>query len=742
MTIVDGVSETRTNGEARLRRTAHQPTATITDGDAAAAAFTVSGLYAWEPAHGGLDDVPLAARVKRDELRLDVDGREPTTHASGTSFAGVTQHFHWIATLDARGPGRWGGAIWYTDGNLPFPYRTVDIEVAGADPMSRTATVTFAGDGAPLVRVFRWESASFHPVVFEFDATPDAKPVVAIRTHDHPNRPPGLPDETLSLEDVFRRAGFAVTKSGGDGVIPLSGAGANATWSDAEMHDAMQRFWSRFTDAPQWSLWVLWAAMHDEGRTLGGIMFDDIGPNHRQGTAIFTSSFAATPPAGDSAPDAWVRRMLFWTAAHEMGHAFNLAHAWDKSRSTRTGGNPWIPLVDEPESRSFMNYPFNVAGGVSAFYSDFAYRFSDTELLFLRHAPAQFVQMGNAEWFDNHAFEQPAIGGRRSEYRLELRVNRPIPDFEFMEPVVVELKLTNTSTEPKIIRGGLAGAGSIVAVIEPEGKPARQWLPYAHRCVDQTGQVLAPGESMYAPLPLYAGVNGWDLAEPGRYRLQVVIGIAGEQLASNPLVVRVAAPVSRDHETVASDYFTDDVGRTLVFGGTAVLAKATDTLRETVERLPDSRAAIHARAALALPMVKDYKTLTIPYGAPELTSAAEAEAEVTVRKADVDEALGLIGPQAASPEAAESLGNITFRLSTETMADALAGNGDVVDAADLQKSLLAVLSGRGVLPTVLSEVSAKTDQLEAAAAKPKRTARRTATSGTNRRSSTKRSADD
>ena len=68
-----------------------------------------------------------------------------------------------------------------------------------------------------------------------------------------------------------------------------------------------------------------------------------------------------------------------------------------------------MPLADEPEARSFMNYPYNVAGGQAAFFADFEFRFSDQELLFIRHAPERFVQMGNAAWFDHHGFEEAAV---------------------------------------------------------------------------------------------------------------------------------------------------------------------------------------------------------------------------------------------------------------------------------------------------------------------------------------------
>ena len=78
----------------------------------------------------------------------------------------------------------------------------------------------------------------------------------------------------------------------------VSGAGLDARWSDAEMHDAMLVFWSRFSATAQWAMWVFFAGLNEEdGKSLGGIMFDDIGAQHRQGTAIFNKSFIADPPA-------------------------------------------------------------------------------------------------------------------------------------------------------------------------------------------------------------------------------------------------------------------------------------------------------------------------------------------------------------------------------------------------------------------------------------------------------------
>ncbi|MBO1269470.1 hypothetical protein [Arthrobacter cavernae] len=692
---------------------------------------SLSGLYSWSFLHPpmpvpgagpNLDGthevsaepqaaVPVFPLFGREELRLDVDGPYPQMTASGTSYSRFTELHHWIASLVKTGNNRWGGPIWYRDGNTTaFPYTRVDIAVVrvGILGQPNKATVTFSGAGiTPLARTHTWKASTYRPVEFEFDATADANPVVSINTHDHPNRPVALPGESLSLDTVYRRAGFAVTNSGGNGQVPLSGAGANGVWSDAEMHDAMQTFWSRFTNAPRWSLWVLSAALHDQGTSLGGIMFDDIGPNHRQGTAIFTESFIQNAPPGDAAPNAWIRRMKFWTAAHEMGHAFNLAHSWQKSL-----GTPWLPLADEPEARSFMNYPFSVSGGQSAFFADFGFRFSDAELLFMRHAPARFVQMGNADWFDHHGFESPDSLERRPEFRLEVRANREKPVFEFLEPVTLELKLTNASAEPKIVRANILSPQAILAIIKRDGKPARQWQPYAQYCTEPAAQVLHSGEAVYESLPIYAGLNGWDVSEPGVYDISVAAEVDGEIVFSDPFRLRIAPPRSWDEEAVAGDFFTEDVGRTLAFTGTAVLETANDTLRETMERLPSSRAAIHAAAALAQPLVRDYKTLSIPDTETEMTSVAAANGSFKKRHAKVDEALSLVEATMTGQEAAETLGHIEFRRNVETFSEALDRAGAEDSAASMQTSLHDVLSDRGVLESVLNEVADKIEDYE------------------------------
>lgn len=642
---------------------------------------------------------------KREELRLDVDGRHPLMRASGTLYNGVSVRVHWIANLYKTGANTYAGYIWYKDGlTTALPHTHVTIQVTKSWFSSqRKATVSFTGGGAPVrIRTYRWKSASFHPVEFEYDHVQGTTPVTVVNTGAHPNKPSGLATENLSIETVFRRAGFGVTKTGADNEIPIAAAGLNATWSDMEMHDAMQIHWSKFAGYAQWSMWTLFAGLHDMGTSLGGIMFDDIGAQHRQGTAIFNDSFIKNAPSGDPNPAAFANRMKFWTACHEIGHAFNLAHSWQKALVSG-GKGPWIPTPNEPEARSFMNYPYNVSGGQSAFFSDFEYRFSDRELLFLRHAPSKFVQMGNAAWFDDHGFEEANVSPN-SAYRLELRVHRDLGYFEFMEPVSIEAKLTNVSDKPLIVDAGLLEhTHDLTVVVKRRGQPAQAWRPYAHHCHEDETRVLEPGDSLYAQHFVAVGPNGWAIDEPGVYTVQAALSIDDEDVVSNPLEIRVAPSRSYDEEFVAQEFFSDEVGRTLAFNGTRFFEDANDTLREVVDTMPDRRVATHARLALGTPLTRPYKLLVAEE--PD-APADEVDKRFKILKAEPDEARETLTKALVedAAEAADTLGHIEYRNQAEALGSFLAEEGAKSDAASVFETAAKTLDARDVLDRVVEDL--------------------------------------
>lgn len=654
-----------------------------------------SGTYSWP--------WPLP----KEELRLDVDGRYPQMVASGTVRAGVASRISWIANLTASGPNRWTGTIWFKDGPVvTFPYTNVAIKVDRSFlPGLQKAKVTFSG-GGHRVRNYRYTSRYFHDVDFEFDFAEGVTPLTQINTGDHPNRPATLPVENLKIQNVFERAGLKVETSTG-GSVPLLGAGVNALWSNNEMHDAMQTYWSHFDAKAQWAFWTFFAAGHEFGTGLGGIMFDDIGPQQRQGTSLFVNSFISVPPPGDPNPAAWVRRMIFWTACHEMGHTFNLAHSWQKSL-VFGGHGPWIPLVDEPEARSFMNYPYFVTGGTTAFFGDFEFRFSDQELLFMRHAPERFVEQGDALWFDHHGFQEANVSPEPA-LKLELRMNREKPELEFLEPAVLELKLTNISTEPQIVPENILSIqDAMTVIVKKKGSPARQFMPFARYCFQKKNKVLGPGEKIYESLFPAADRNGWQIAEPGYYQIQVALHLANEDLVSNAVSLRVAPPRGYDEEYLAQDFFSNDVGRILTFDGTRYLNKGNDTLREVADRLSDRKVAIHARVPLGKAMASEYKLLDVDQ-AKNVDSAGEAGAKIKKAPAYIQEAQEDLNAALVTDAnaAAETLGHVDYRYYAEQFSDTLADQGNSGDAAAVQDTLIQTLSARKVLDSVLQEIKAK-----------------------------------
>lgn len=676
----------------------------------------VSGRYEWRLPHGAAPTPhgpsPLRA-VRREDLRLDVDRHYPQATASGTLAGGLAVQIHWVARLTRTAANTWAGPIWYKDGaGASFPYTRVEITVlSSAIPAQRRAVAKFTRPGiAPRMRSFWFRSAYFHPVNFEFDWAESVTPTLAIDTAAHPNRPATLPAESLTIETVFRRAGFNVT-TGAGGPVPLTGA--DTLWSDQEMHDAMQVYWSRFVAAPQWAMWVLFASLHESGSNLGGIMFDDIGPNHRQGTALFVNSFVANPPAGDANPPAWVQRMIFWTACHEMGHSFNLAHSWQKSL-----GVGWVPLTDEGEARSFMNYPFLVNGGQSAFFSDFEFRFSDQELLFMRHAPARFVEMGNAAWFDHHGFQEANVS-EQPPFQLSLRVSRDRPVFEFMEPVAFELKLKNVSGRPQIVERGVLAPDAVTLIIKKQGREARQFVPFARRCLAPDPVVLeaqAPKDAIYGSIFGSVGLNGWDLAEPGNYLIQAAVHTGDEEIVSAPLQLRIEPPASREEEFLAQDLFTDDAGRVLAVGGSRSepLERGNAVLHEVAERLPDRRVALHARYALGNVLQSPYKALVVDPG-------AERPIAIEQRPPNPDEAREFITSALGSKPAvaAESFGHIEFNELLDGFSRWLEAQGEAPaagQALDLLYDTLSarVVRGKPIRPEVLDRIDKRRNEVAAA----------------------------
>jgi hypothetical protein len=199
-------------------------------------------------------------------------------------------------------------------------------------------------------------------------------------------------------------------------------------------------------------------------------------------------------------------------------------------------------------------------------------------------------------------------------------------------------------------------------------------------------KALMPGESIYGTVLASAGLNGWDVAEPGRYLMQAAAHMAEEDVVSAPFELRIAPPLSRDEEYSAGDLFTQDAARVLVFGGSRYLQNTNDVLEEILDRYPDRRIALHARVALGNPMTLEYKKV-IP---------TDDGLELDVVPSDPDAAAKLIEPALVeqADAAAESFGHIRYRGIAERVARRLAAVGAETEATKTIDSVIDTLDAR------------------------------------------------
>jgi hypothetical protein len=655
------------------------------------------------PVHGRYRSVGIGWQL---ELRVDVDGVRPMKRVSGDFFStsGATTTYFGSFVVSAPTITTTGGEVkieglgTYTwAAGAPFVRVTIP-RVPMVQP-NKPATVQFITPpntpGASYVCAFG--SPYFRTVQWEEDSVAGVVPFISYDTGSLPE-PPSSPPRVLTVPKAYAEAGIEFQVAGAPDIVPVSEAGAGATWSDSELHAAMVNHFSLFANLPQWRVWLLVASSYD-GAGVRGIMFDYTDAFQRQGCAVFYDAIKGT--------DAASQRAQLRTYVHELGHAFNLLHSWQKNLA-----QPPQPLGPNGGlgDLSWMNYtwkyqpPPPAPGGDAAYWAAFPFQFTDNELVHLRHGFYKDVIMGanpfgkGAAEVDPELFDEPVIDN--SGLRLELR-SKDV--FEYGEPVVIELKLGATDLRGRDTHGYLHPKDDFVnvAIRQPSGRTVL-YRPLLRRCVDEAKTVhLDPGQpAIYDSAYIGFGRDGSYFDQPGQYLLRAqYIAADGSRLISPVLGLRVRAPASKEDERVGELLLGEEQGQILALLGSdcEALRRGNEALDTLLEQHGEHPLAVYARLAKGVNAGRDFKYLT-------------AEKELRIRGAQPKESIEHLSAVELASANDQGVDNITLNMAMRKLAHAEARAGHPDKAAKVMDRMVGIFGDKGLNPQVLQRVR---DQAEA-----------------------------
>jgi len=670
----------------------------------------------------------------RFTLNIDVDGIDPLNVVSGTVASGPaspTAAFpHFIGRVTSDVPSLTGRVLTVQDFSFRWPESNnsidrITIELSGSALMPVRAQVVFHdtsqnSDFGPYV--LAQESKYFREVEIDVDREANAVQVEPVSTLIHPDRPSDVPAEDLTLESAFAKAGIRITRSTGSGtIVDTAEAGQNKTWNYSELHDSMQLHWEAFKNKPQWKMWVFLAELADDP-FLGGVMFDaeinEPSGVDRQGTAIFTKCpyfhtiqgdyIKANPPFEEA-----VKRELFFNLIHETGHAFNLAHSFQKELGQGWQAPAWMPLRTDDQALSWMNYPDQATPGGSGanatwFYNRFRFRFDTSELLFLRHAPETYVEMGAAGWFKNHG----RVARINLDFRLDLLLRSRKEIYEFGEPVIVELRLRNRTNQPVIAHRNLDPSDGLVemAVTNPDGRRV-PFLPVDHTRNRMVPFVLEQGkESVYQAVDMTMGSFGFSFKKPGAYRIEASYRNIDGGCAAAVMQIYVRPPANYDVVPIVNELFDARLGTALYVDGTRVMEEVNERLDWVRGKLNEELGEQNP-VSTHLTTVR-YKPLAKPCKVVEPT--LDASQKIRILGEEPDRFVENVAPILIenSERSADTMGDSWYREVVDTFTEAALETGQQPKAEQAQEQMVGIFKKHRVTQSVIDRVENRMKEIE------------------------------
>jgi hypothetical protein len=695
---------------------------------------------AGQPISGRYSGAMIAPKPNSEilELRVDVDALSPSSPVTNR----ISGDFIAVNLLNVPGdpPQRWNvyreswivndpqvttssaavdleGTVVFWEGTHPSATVSIHIPLSGsiglAEVTLKSAEATIATYSCPRL------SDAFRDLDLEVDVCQSVNQPPLLPTFNTalvPSTPAVVGAKTLTVASSYAEAGVSLTIRPNHTVIDDSDP-KFVRWTDAELHDAMESY---FADValtwPSWALWGVLAGTYENPR-VGGIMFDtamEFGgpskPPERQGFAVFRnhSWFAQVPTsAPNNATEAEALRKYLYTWVHEAGHAFNFLHSWDKNR---------------PDALSWMNYDwkYDARNGDGEFWKAFTFRFDNEELIHLRHGNRAAVIMGGDAWGSGGHAEAPpgaeylktaptAAAQAIDAGPIELLL-RSKGYFEFMEPVKIEVRLRNlTSNIALPIETELHPEFGALAVFirRPNGRIV-EYAPVACKLAQSASKKIEPAtpndgsDRFSAEIDVTYGRYGFYFDDPGDYFVRAVYHGAGDLLIpSNTMRLRVGHPASSDLDRQAQDFFSPEVGLNLYFGGSASphLKKGLDRVRDLASRHSDTVMSAELRRTIANSVAKPFFAVE-RVRMPDGTLFAKVR---QIKKAEPEAALKLTTPAVRTiRKSGDKNLNLAYGQLVIDRTAYRKAVGDTTRARNELNTLVGDLANRGAHKVVLA----------------------------------------
>lgn len=391
-----------------------------------------------------------------------------------------------------------------------------------------------------------WQGSFLRRLAIEIDGLEGTQPPAGYST-----RTGGF----MTIERAFSEAGFDVSVK----VDPFAGNGTDENrmrgYTLAEIHAAMT---TRRSPVPADRLYAhVFVCSYLAGRDnrgVLGVMYDfgqsDLNRRPREGVAVFYDHpMLSDPRVSEQARN----REYVFTLVHEVGHALNLLHSFDKSR---------------PGALSFMNYPnlyprgyeaSRTYDGTAEFWRRFQEGFDTEELRHLRHASPREIRAGgfafgvyeDGGWpfSDGAGPRRTRLGANplRATHAVELKVESVKHEYDLGEPIFLRIGVKNVGADAVHVPDSLDPSEGYVRLLirTPTGRVIK-YRPPVTLCKQAQLVHLPPGEALppFDGLPLFLSADGPIFTEPGVYHVVAELtGVDGSKnVYSQNRRVRVRPP--------------------------------------------------------------------------------------------------------------------------------------------------------------------------------------------------------